>query len=388
MKKLIFAIAVVALIASPALAVDWNFYGSARMATWYVSNDLGDGVTVPGGSDEKQNLLWQWQQNSRIGAKVKSENISGQFELGLRADAMTGTAGQSPANFSNGTRVWSADGEVRNRRLYGVWDFGAGKLKVGKDYSPVAQLLFGSVFDDDNGLVDSGAFFSGRPGQIALSFGGFEVAFIEPETVVLQSTGAGFVGGLDTNQVFPKVEAKFGMAMDMFSWNVRGGYQTFHVQGGGNAVTDSFDVQSYVLAADVVVNVGPLAITAAGSYGQNWGNAGWTTPGLYTYGGYATLKGQADDVNDCDSYQFALSGRFKFTDTMTFEVGGGYHRDDPDANGLDEDEVAQYYAQAVIALAPGVWIVPEVGYYNYYDDVNGNDQGDQIYAGLKWQIDF
>ena len=39
MKKLILAIAALALIASPALAADWNMYGSARMATFYVTTD-------------------------------------------------------------------------------------------------------------------------------------------------------------------------------------------------------------------------------------------------------------------------------------------------------------------------------------------------------------
>ena len=181
------------------------------------------------------------------------------------------------------------------------------------------------------------------------------------------------------------------MAMDMFSWNVRGGYQTFHVGGSGYTAGGNFNVDSYVLAADVVVNLGPFAITGAGSFGQNWGNAGWTTPGLYTYGGYATFRGPGrDNIKDCDSYQFAGSVRFKFTDTMTFEVGAGYHNDDPDASSLQEDEVAQYYGQAVIALAPGVWIVPEIGYYNFYDGPtkNNSDQGSTFYAGLKWQIDF
>jgi hypothetical protein len=29
-----------------------------------------------------------------------------------------------------------------------------------------------------------------------------------------------------------------------------------------------------------------------------------------------------------------------------------------------------------------------VGYYDYMDGVNGRDQGNQWYAGAKWQIDF
>ena len=39
-------------------------------------------------------------------------------------------------------------------------------------------------------------------------------------------------------------------------------------------------------------------------------------------------------------------------------------------------------------FAPGVYLIPEVGDYDYMDDVAGNDQGYQWYAGAKWQIDF
>ena len=44
MKKLTILIAAVALVcfSVPAMAVDWNFYGSARIATFYTSTDGGD----------------------------------------------------------------------------------------------------------------------------------------------------------------------------------------------------------------------------------------------------------------------------------------------------------------------------------------------------------
>ena len=46
------------------------------------------------------------------------------------------------------------------------------------------------------------------------------------------------------------------------------------------------------------------------------------------------------------------------------------------------------YLQAMITMAPGVFLCPEVGYYDYMDNVAGHDQGNQWYAGAKWQIDF
>ncbi len=50
MKKLTILLALVALVcfSAPAMAVDWNFYGNARMATYYESTDLGAGKHLLG----------------------------------------------------------------------------------------------------------------------------------------------------------------------------------------------------------------------------------------------------------------------------------------------------------------------------------------------------
>ena len=44
--------------------------------------------------------------------------------------------------------------------------------------------------------------------------------------------------------------------------------------------------------------------------------------------------------------------------------------------------------QALITMAPGVYLCPEVGYIDYMDNFAGNDEGYRWYAGAKWQIDF
>ena len=119
MKKFTILIAALALVgfSVPAMAqVDWNFYGSARMATYWVSEDFGDGMNVAGTDDKDQDLQWDLQGNSRIGATVKAENINARFEFGV------------------------TESNVGSRRLYGVWNFGAGKMKVGKDYTPIIRV--------------------------------------------------------------------------------------------------------------------------------------------------------------------------------------------------------------------------------------------------------
>ena len=85
MKKLLVILAAVALVwafAAPASAVDWNFYGSARMATFYTSDDFGD-LETTAGQDDDTGTQWDLQGNSRIGVRVKGEgSVSGRIELG------------------------------------------------------------------------------------------------------------------------------------------------------------------------------------------------------------------------------------------------------------------------------------------------------------------
>ena len=70
MKKLI-AIFAVLLLAAPAMAADWSFYGSQRMATFYVYDDYGD--FPKNGQDNDWGLQWDFQGNSRLGANVKAD---------------------------------------------------------------------------------------------------------------------------------------------------------------------------------------------------------------------------------------------------------------------------------------------------------------------------
>jgi hypothetical protein len=83
----------------------------------------------------------------------------------------------------------------------------------------------------------------------------------------------------------------------------------------------------------------------------------------------------------------ALALGLKFSSDLAFEVGAGYRNDDSDAAD-NEDEVWSGYVNATITLAPGVYLVPEVGYVDYMENTDGDDQGYEWYAGMKWQIDF
>ena len=390
MKKLILAIAALALIASPALAADWNMYGSARMATFYVTTDddhsaqtISDPAGTPNLGTDDSGVRWQLQGNSRLGANVKAENVAGRVELGLSAsDAHDGTPGV--------------------RLIYGDWKFSdAGKLRVGKSYTPSSQFISGQAYGDDLGLLGIGTNYGRRVPGLQLMMGGFTVALLESGAdagskwtsfttdAVPGITGATRNGDIDN--YLPKIEAGWGMSMDTWNFNLMGGFQYVEIEDvvNNNGKKKDVDVTSYIIGGDVGFNFGPAYVKAAVSYGENWTNARWSDlgDGFSNAAAGAIFDGK-NDAKDSTNYQGALVAGFKFTDTLTFEAGAGYRMADSDAKGYKDDDAYNVYGQAVIAMAPGVWLIPEVGYFNWLDGYDGKSQGDEIYLGAKWQIDF
>ena len=141
MKKLSILVvaALLCVFALPAFAqdkADWSFYGSIRLWTAWESYDkeapainFGAPNTFrnqphwPTGSAvgfDDSDLWFGMQYNARIGANVKWGDVGGRFEFGNLAQEGSGTG---------------ADSE-HVRLLYGTWNFGAGTLVVGQDYTP------------------------------------------------------------------------------------------------------------------------------------------------------------------------------------------------------------------------------------------------------------
>ena len=102
MKKLIpiaLVVAITAVFAVQATANEWSLYGSARVATFYTSEDLGlelgrRGAGPPfqfftvdsrnaANQNTVKNLRWNLQPNSRIGATVKGNRLEARFEFGV-----------------------------------------------------------------------------------------------------------------------------------------------------------------------------------------------------------------------------------------------------------------------------------------------------------------
>jgi len=344
MKKLFVffvALAMVGAFTLPATAADWSFYGSARMTTFWESFGAEDDA----GDDD--GLTWALQGNSRIGANVKADNISGRFEYG------------------SGPNL---------RILWGEWDTGAVKLGFGQNYSPLNVFISNQVWGSDNDMLNFGGIYGGRRAMAQLAVAGFKVALVQPVGARL----AGDTDG-DVDYTIPKIEANYVFSAGNFKFGAVGGYNAYDVEA--STAANDYDVSSYVVGVFGESKFGPVFVNANVWMGQNVGNYGLYNSGVSS----AVLNGAT--VEDTDSLGFLGVVGFKVSDMLAFEAGYGQVTNDND-NFVQEDETAAFYVQAVLKPAKGVTIVPEVGFIDYKENVAGADEGDLTYFGAKWQVDF
>ena len=349
MKKLFIFFIAVALIAAfsvPATAGDaeWNFYGSARMSTFYTDVD----PDTPG-VDSDKDTAWDLQGNSRIGARVSAGDVGGRFEYG------------------SGPNL---------RLLYGTWNFGAGTLLVGQTYTPVNIFISNQVMGDigaDSDMLSTGGVYDGRRPVIQLAFGGFKIALVQPSDRVP-------VAGVDVDTTLPKIELAYTFKTDMFRVGVLGGYNSVDM----DTATTDYSVDSYVAALWGQVNLGPAYIKANIYQALNGWNFGIQGAGDDA----ADFDVPTDKVIDVDTLGYLLVAGVKLGDAVNLEGGYGVVSHSSDVIGAQDDDASAYYVQATIGFAPGVFIVPEIGLIDYDNDRAGVSEGDVLYFGAKWQINF
>ncbi len=356
MKKLFIIFAILCL-AAPAMAADWNFYGSARMTTWANLEDNS-------ANDDRNSLDMGLQGNSRFGAKVKANDngIGGKFEYG------TG---------------------VNLRLLYGTWDFGGGTLLLGQDYTPSNSgnaWISNQVWGVDNDLIWYGMPYIGRRAQIKLKAAGFAFAMIEPVTPLppgYEVTGAGGISG-SIESTFPMMETSYNYETDAFFVRPYLGYNTYIVQQ-----TDGRDrtLNSWLGGFTFGVTPGAFFFKGGAFYAQN--------PSTYGISMETEVNTSYDaatsEITDVDAFGFQVVAGFVVSDAVTIEVGGGMATYDEDLDEDFSDREADatdwsIYGNTSITLAPGFFIVPELGYRDR-EDVGTNDNN-AWYLGAKWQINF
>ena len=341
MKKLFIIFAVLCL-AAPAMAADWNFYGSSRMATFWQDIDEDTGA-----NSDDQDLQWALQGNARLGANVKvNDQIGGGFEYG------------------SGPNL---------RKLFGTYTFGGGsQLLIGQTYTPSALFYSNSVFDGDGDLLGVGEFYEGRVPMIQWKMGGLKVALISP--------AVNGVGDFTTDVTLPKIEVGYNFKGDAFFADVFGGYQTYDIEDPAAGIDTSVD--SYVLGGGGGMNLGAFYFKLGAHYGQNLGDYGAYNP--LGFDDEFSVVGTVE--NDAEGIGYLAVIGFTVSEMFTIEAGYGHEEAEID-NSNNSQEGDQYYLNATVNIAPGFFIVPEVGMIKFQEDATP-EEPEVFYLGAKWQINF
>lgn len=375
MKKLLVVLLVLGL-AAPAMAAEWNWYGHSRvLLSWSMYDEEIDAT----GDDNRINgnngvvSIPEGGTTNMIGADVKaSDTVEGHFQIGQT----------------------SAEG-AKFRENYGVWNFGAGKLKVGHMSMPISTIYSTPITTDDGPWIANGWMYSSRTDSVQLQFGGLELA-------VAKNTGyntllAGDVGGVvpgtplysvDT-RVIPRLEAAYTYRADALNIKVGGNFQTYDLED--NQGENDQTVDSWAALLGIRYMPGPWMIAASGWYAQNPANMTILAVGGLNGLSYQRAVLAGDEVYDSEVYSIALAGRFDLSQMVSVGAGVSYMNSQIEVDGTDfEDEVINWYFQAPIKVAPGVSITPEVGAFMFGDDeVDGDsirDGGNQYYFSTKFMI--
>jgi hypothetical protein len=351
-----------------AFQCSWKFYGSARMSTFWEKQDQLRSVT---GLDDDTDMTWAMQGNSRIGARVNLGDVSGRFEYGHTS--------------ANGATL---------RLLYGEWNFGAGKLLLGQDYTPMTFWVSNQVWGSDNDLLGFGQQYHGREQQVKLTFGNFQIAAINPVTnrAVFNFPQA------DIDTTIPKLAASYDIKGGPVKARISGAYQTYDVVRIVAGAENEQSVDAWQIAAGMVYDMGPFFLKGDLYYGENLANMGQSSAADATTTGLVGIRADraawnGNSIIDAETLGFALVAGFKMNDSIVFEAGYGQANNEIEDGGLKvAQDVKAYYLNATINLAKNVFIVPEIGKLDYGDieqtGVADEDKGDMKYIGAKWQINF
>ncbi|MBU0463888.1 MAG: porin [Proteobacteria bacterium] len=278
---------------------------------------------------------WSFYGSARIATFI--DDVDGApdtvFSEGLQGNSRFGFKSKVSDELSGAIEVGNSSSTWNTRIVWGEWNFGGGSFGVGQHYSPLNLFYSNQVYGGDQDMLNYGGVYSGRAPMLRLKFGSFAIAAVKPAA-----------GNID----MPTIEASYSLKFDKANVQIAGAY---------DAGPDTGDA-SYVVAVGASLNLGPVSLGGDVYMGDNAEQLIWTTGAGEDNLGYLIVLG------------------FKANDMVSFEAG--YGNAEGDVAGATVDNYS-YYAQAVITLAPGVYVIPEIGAVN---------SGNTDYYGAKWQINF
>ena len=391
MKKSIFGAALVATIASaaPALAVDVSGYGNIRLGTFYTSNSF---YNAAGAERRDSDFSLDNFGDSFVGVRAKEGDFSGLAEVGA----------YNPKAYSKGIEL---------RMLFGEWDFGQGKLRIGKTPSPYVYRSQ-QVWDSDGGFNGYGSLWDGRYSNIKLTMdNGFYVALMQPRVgnaannttnispnadvlAAYSQTGNSYQATYtDYDTVIPKIVAGYEGKLDKLAYGAGVSYNFYQVSTSTNNSTPlESDVHSYLVYFHGKADLAPVELSYNIFTGRNVGDLMSTATGNGT-GNTRANPGMAngayfDTLTGTNSYTYGGWGQVgcRVSNEAMIFAGASYVKDDNRISPADERMAA--FVNMNYSVAKNFNIVPEVTYVNDMKNTLGQKEPRTIAVGAKWQMSF
>jgi hypothetical protein len=420
MRKLFALIAAAALVAAftlPAAAAEWNFFGDVKFRTFWADDDS---ETVFVGGDRGQTYFGPGVTHFDDGDLAWGHSVGTAFGGSVQAGDVGGFVAFRPLENS----IHQNGGDFF--QVYGTWNFGAGTLLVGKTFGPVNWFGSNMVFLDENCCLGFGGILSYVKPMIQVSFEGdwglLKIAALQPEppeqifpiggVPMFQqnasfgpvnlftnagNTGIGYTAwSVDSDATLPKMEASYTNTWGPLELTLLGGWQSYEaVVYVNNNTQKELDIDSWIIGLGAKLNFGPFYINGDIFSGQNLGQYEFTFQ-LGSDDAVYRWDNNGGTIIDNDTFGFMIAAGYKVNDMLSFEAGYGYTEHELDWAGNWEDDTQGYYLQAVITLAKGVSITPEIGVLDWKDTsiyglnpgVRDTDQGKTTWYGAQWRITF
>lgn len=348
MKKIIFGIIMLSLLATMAFAQDIKPYGSARIGYWYEMPNKD----YMGTDESDLDLNYGLQGNSRFGVNFKKDDLTAKVEYG------TG---------------------VNLRLLYAKMNMGSYSILIGQDYDGLSEYA-GQVYGDDTNLIGWGAVDGKRNPQVKFEYeNGFYFALVKPTLTAPAGLPA---NSNNTDLLFPRVNIGMKYKMDNFYIHPTLAVQQFSYSKDENPVTDDVSVMSYQFAVTGQMNMDALMLRAQLNYGGNAGNMGYSF----------AEKAHWDDTEKEIKGASTLGGFFEFgykvSDMMALDAGLGYTSNDRDTDDYEKaDSRMALYGQIKMKFG-ALQVIPEMGMLNEMNDKAENKEGSKMYFGTQLRMDF
>ncbi len=351
MKKVLLScfITVLMLGTVTLLRAEANFYGSARLSSWYESTDKAWNSYSPeiGINESNLELNYAMQGNSRLGAIFTSNDVSGKLELGI-----------SPS-------------QVNLRLLYGKITKDDMSITIGQNYS--GFTAYGDqVYADDLNFINYGLFYDGRLPMIKFTFKDrFNAMILTPKEVDVTNHG-----GLKS--LIPKINLSYEYTDPKIYFSTSVGVNINKYNKNFNS--DNLDdlILAYAVTLTGKYDLGMLNLLAQISYGMNAKNYG-----IYTITQssivYDAAKKTFEDTQTLGGV-FIVSSKLLTTGVSYLQTSNSLWSDD--------DTAISAFIQRKINISKNAFLVPEIGLMDNMKDFSGVNEGKKIYGGMKIQIDM